>query len=107
MNKIDVHSFSTSSYQPFKDNTGRQLRHILYASSTRLFITFGLFAAYIMLTTVWVKKGAVNENSKRIYNAMTTAISLAVGLNIATAFKDMALNMRWPILNNRKRSLKE
>jgi hypothetical protein len=42
-----------------------------------------------------------------MYNTVTTAISIALGLNIASAFKDMALNMRWPILSARKRNLDE
>ena len=42
-----------------------------------------------------------------MYNALTTGISIALGLNIASAFRDMALNMRWPILSGRKRNLVE
>jgi hypothetical protein len=34
-------------------------------------------------------------------------LSIALGLNIASAFKDMALNLRWVILSNRKRNLVE
>lgn len=51
--------------------------------------------------------GSVTETKKRLYNAATTGIALALGLNIASAFKDMALNMRWPILANRERNLIE
>jgi hypothetical protein len=106
LNKIDS-NFSTSDYQPYKDNTARQLRHLLIGSSARWFITAGLCAAYIMSTRIWVNKGPISENQKKIYNAITTALSLALGLNIASAFKDMALNMRWPILSARKRNLRE
>lgn len=60
-----------------------------------------------MATKVWVNKGAIDEKHKKIYNTITTGLSLALGLNIASAFKDMALNMRWPILAARKRSLRE
>jgi hypothetical protein len=106
INKLDT-SFATSEYQPYKDNTGRQLRHLLFKSSARWFITAGLCAGYVLSTRVWVNKGAISENQKNIYNAITTAISIALGLNIASAFKDMALNMRWPILAARKRTLRE
>ena len=52
-------------------------------------------------------KGPLTELSKRIFNAATTGVALALGLNIASAFKDMALTMRWPILANRDRNLVE
>lgn len=49
----------------------------------------------------------MTEFRKRVFNAVTTGIGLALGLNIASAFKDMALNMRWPILARRERNLIE
>jgi hypothetical protein len=111
INKIDTHSFSSSEYQPFKDNTGRQLAHLLIGSSARWLITVGLCAAYILTVKIWIGKGsnghAISENSKRVFNTITTAISLALGLNVSSAFKDLTLYMRWPILSSRKRSLKE
>ena len=60
-----------------------------------------------MGTRLVVQEGAVTESRKRVYNAATTGIGLALGLNIASAFKDMALNMRWPILARRARNLVE
>jgi hypothetical protein len=63
--------------------------------------------AYVLATVLWQKKTAQGETSKRMYNAITTGVSIALGLNIASAFKDMALNMRWVILSNRKRNLVE
>jgi hypothetical protein len=79
----------------------------LIGSSFRWGITVALCTAYILVTILWNNKGPVDENSKKIYNTITTGISIALGLNIASAFKDMALNMRWPILSHQKRSLKE
>jgi hypothetical protein len=91
----------------YDEGSGKQLRKILLDSSFRWFITAGLCAVYILVTVVWMKKGPVNETSKKTYNTITTMISILLGLNIASAFKDMALNMRWPILSHQKRSLKE
>ena len=106
MNKLD-HTFTTNSYVPYKDNTGRQLRHILIASLSRFLITAALCAGYVISTVVWRNKGVQSENQKKLYNTISTAISIALSLNIASAFKDMALNMRWPILSSKKRSLEE
>ena len=54
-----------------------------------------------------MNKGVLGEDTKRIYNAITTAISIALGLNLMSAFKDLALNLRWPVLSSKKRSLVE
>ena len=70
-------------------------------------MTIGLCACYILSIRLWVKKGAIDEAHKKIFNAITTGISLALGLNIASSFKDLALNMRWPILSARRRNLNE
>ncbi|TVY45833.1 hypothetical protein LSUB1_G000091 [Lachnellula subtilissima] len=106
MNKLD-HTFTTNSYIPYKDNTGRQLRHILIGSSSRFLITAALCAGYLIATVVWRNKGVQSEDQKRLYNTISTGISISLSLNIASSFKDMALNMRWPILSSRKRSLEE
>ena len=108
MNKLDI-NYSNSSllFEPYVENSRRQVWHILQGSALRWFITAALCTGYIMSNIIWQKKGVVNEASKKEYNAITTGISIAIGLNIASAFKDMALNMRWPILHSRKRNLEE
>ncbi len=106
LNHIDS-TFMSNSFQPYKDNTGRQWRHIFITSLSRWLITAGLCAAMIWVTIWWQKQPVVSEGSKKLYNTVTTGISIALGLNIASAFKDMALNMRWPILSARARNLVE
>lgn len=66
-----------------------------------------LCAGYAGATQLWRNRGAQTEGEKKTYNTITTGISIALGLNIASAFKDIALNMRWPILSLRKRNLVE
>jgi len=102
-----VDTFYTLDHVPYEDHTGRQLRHILIGSSLRLFITMALCGAYILATLMWVNRGVLGEGRKRIYNAITTAISIALGLNLMSAFKDLALNLRWPVLSGKKRNLVE
>jgi hypothetical protein len=91
----------------FKAKSGRQLRHLLVGALTRWIISLLLCAAWVLAALVVVNKGPVTELTKRIFNAATTGIALALGLNIASGFKDMALNLRWPILANRDRNLAE
>jgi len=104
--KIDTF-YTSEEFQPYKDNTTRQLRHILLDGSARWAITALMCVAYAGATIIWQHKFAVSENSKRLYNTISTGVSIAMGLNVASAFKDMALNMRWVILSNRKRNLIE
>ncbi|KAE9367273.1 hypothetical protein N431DRAFT_350702 [Stipitochalara longipes BDJ] len=104
--KIDTF-YTSDEFQPYKDNTGRQLRHILVNGSARWAITALTCILYAGATIIWQNKVAISETSKRLYNTITTGVSIAMGLNVASAFKDMALNMRWVILSNRKRNLIE
>ena len=83
------------------------LRSCVYSCSVRFAITFALCVAYIAAIQIYKRQGVLDENRKRLCNAWTTGISIALGLNIASSFKDLALNMRWPILASRKRNLLE
>ncbi|KAH8816546.1 hypothetical protein F5884DRAFT_226998 [Xylogone sp. PMI_703] len=111
LNKIDT-TYASSVFgdihQPTRAKSGKQVRRILFESSFRWFITAGLCAAYYFAVQTYVKKSVLSEPKKKEFNAITTAISIALGLNIASAYKDMALNMRWVILSRRKpRNLEE
>ncbi|KAH8650629.1 hypothetical protein BGZ60DRAFT_498422 [Tricladium varicosporioides] len=105
LNKIDT--IYAAHHYPYKDHTGRQLRHILFTSLGRWVVTLLLCAGYIGAVLYYRGRGAQDEMHKKVFNTITTGISISMGLNIASAFKDMSLNMRWPILHMRKRSLEE
>ncbi|KAK8911568.1 hypothetical protein QC760_000584 [Botrytis cinerea] len=92
---------------PYKSKTGKQFWNILLKSLARWLITLVLCIAYLLALRFWNRKGTVTETSKRIFNAITTGISIALGINIATSLKDMALNVRWAVLHARKRNLYE
>jgi hypothetical protein len=98
---------STISTASIKAKSGRQLRSLLIGGSFRWILSLLLCAAWVLATRLVVREGPVTEIRKRVYNAVTTGIGLALGLNIASAFKDMALTMRWPILARRARNLVE
>lgn len=87
--------------------SGKQLRYLLLGALARWIISFLLCAAWILATVIVANKGPVTEFTKKIFNAATTGVALALGLNIASAFKGMALTLRWPILANRERNLEE
>lgn len=97
-------SYTTVPYEP---GTRKRFWNILLKSLLRWLITLILCIAYYIALRVWNQKGTVTEASKRVFNAITTGISIALGINIASSLKDMALNARWPILHARKRNLVE
>lgn len=66
-----------------------------------------LCMAYVLVTLIWQQKHAQNKREKRAYNTITTIISIALGLNLASAFKNMALDIRWLILSGQRRNLVE
>lgn len=111
MNKLDTHTFPVGEFEVYKDNTGKQLLHLILGCTARWLITLLLCACYAFVVKIWISKGsdgrAISETSKRWFNTVTSAVSLALGLNVASAFKDLALYMRWPILAARKRNLRE
>lgn len=98
---------STHTIDPVEERTWKQLRRILLESLGRWILSAALYAGYIIATTTWTKKGPVDERSKQIYNTITTGLSIALALNTASTFKEMALNLRWPILHAQKRNLNE
>ncbi|KAF7959070.1 hypothetical protein EAE96_002587 [Botrytis aclada] len=92
---------------PYKAKTRRQFWHILLKSLAQWLITLLLCIAYLLALLFWNRKGTVSQRSKRICNAITTGISIALGLNIASSLKGMALNARWAFLHASKRNLYE
>lgn len=100
-------SEQTLTIIPYNPKTGKQFWHILLKSLARWLVTLVLCIAYYFVLRVWNRKGTVTESSKRIFNAITTGISIALGINIASSLKDMALDARWPILHRWKRNLYE
>lgn len=49
----------------------------------------------------------LSNNDKSIFESIIVTLSLVVGLNIASALKDIAKHMRWWFLNLKRRNLSE
>ncbi|RKF83845.1 hypothetical protein GcM3_007037 [Golovinomyces cichoracearum] len=82
-------------------------RKVLGCGLKRWLLTFSLCIAYIIVARHWATKSAVSLFDKRVFNSITTGISIALGLNISSAFKDIAQTLRWPLLNSGYQNLKE
>ncbi|RKF78561.1 hypothetical protein GcM1_210033 [Golovinomyces cichoracearum] len=82
-------------------------KNVLGSGLKRWLLTFSLCIAYIIVARHWATKSAVSSFDKRVFNSITTGISIALGLNISSAFKDIAQTLRWPLLNSGYQNLKE
>ncbi|RKF59588.1 hypothetical protein OnM2_059078 [Erysiphe neolycopersici] len=74
---------------------------------SRFFITLALSGLYSGITLIWLKKNATGAFEKRLYNTIVTGISIALGLNLSSAFRDISLSIRWSIVALGEQNLEE
>ncbi|TQS34939.1 hypothetical protein Golomagni_04658 [Golovinomyces magnicellulatus] len=92
---------------PYLGENSTEPRKVLSSGLERWLLTFSLCIAYTVVVRHWATKSAVSSFDKRVFNSITTGISIALGLNISSAFKDIAQTLRWPLLNLGHQNLKE
>ncbi|POS87216.1 hypothetical protein EPUL_002258 [Erysiphe pulchra] len=92
--------------EAINDNKRQQKRVIINCMSKYL-NTLGLCCGYILATLVWQRKYATSAFEKRVYNTIVTGISIALGLNISSGFRDIAQTLRWPIMSLKKQNIEE
>jgi hypothetical protein len=85
----------------------RQLRKLLLKGFVRFFITVTLTATLLWTIFGYAKKPVMVDRQKRIFNTLVTALSMSLGIAIASSFKEVAINIRWWVLSRRKRPLSE
>jgi hypothetical protein len=85
----------------------RQLRKLLLKGFLRFFITVTLTATLLWTIFGYAKKPVMVDGQKRIFNTLVTALSMSLGIAIASSFKEVAINIRWWVLSRRKRPLSE
>ncbi|POS84522.1 hypothetical protein EPUL_005035 [Erysiphe pulchra] len=103
----------TTKLNPSFENRNLQIedesrnRHIFTDLMSQYSITLALSGLYVWVTLIWLKKTAVSAFDKRLYNTIVTGISIALGLNISSSFRDIALTLRWSILALGRQNLEE
>ena len=73
----------------------------------RLSITVAINALFIMTLKVYQDKGNLENKDKRVFNVVTTALNIALSLNLLEGFKDMAKVLRWKVLATRASTVRE
>lgn len=82
-------------------------RNVFADLMTQYFLTLTLCGVYVWVTLIWLKKTAASAFEKRLYNTIITGVSIALGLNLSSSFRDIALTIRWSILALGKQNLEE
>lgn len=110
-------SEKTSSYEKITDEDGksqpqefrywRQFRDLLLHGFLRFLITVILIVALYEVIWSYNSYPLLRTDQKRVFNFLVTAFSLALGLNLASSLKSIAVKARWWILSWRKRPLDE
>jgi hypothetical protein len=70
-------------------------------------ITFVI--ASLLLLNIWQfgRRQVISKKWKRWFNAINLGLSMALGMSVQRGFKAMAMDLRWRILSQRRRSLPE
>lgn len=64
-----------------------------------------LCGLYIFTMFYYGQKDIMDETQKRLFNTWTVALSIMMSLNVASSFKEMAMNIRWWLLSWSKLTL--
>ncbi|KAL6716142.1 hypothetical protein ACLMJK_005708 [Lecanora helva] len=89
----------------FKPN--QQTWSLLKGQASRFIFTVILDVLYVVSLKIYQDAGTVRNVTKHQFNAITTGLSLALGLNFLEAFKDMAKILRWRVLASRAFTVRE
>jgi hypothetical protein len=84
----------------------KNLRGFVIAGFIKWLITAVLLMGFVL--AIYFYQGRVlSDNDKSIFDSIIVTLSLVVGLNIASALKDIARQMRWWFLSLTRRDLPE
>lgn len=94
-----------SSATLFRRN--RQLVRLILSGSIRFIFTVALILGLYGTFKIYQNHGIMGEDGKTVYNTLVTGLSMTLGINIASSFKAIALDVRWYIISRKKRSIEE
>ncbi|RKF64511.1 hypothetical protein OnM2_018046 [Erysiphe neolycopersici] len=102
-----LYPYSYDQESQEQDGNKIQGRNVFLVCFGKYLITLFLCAGYITVIMIWQNKSATSFFGKRVFNSITTGISIALGLNLSGTFREIALTMRWSLLGLVKQNLEE
>jgi hypothetical protein len=91
----------------YKFDPTQQFWRIFSNGLLRFLVTLGFAVLLGVAIFVFSQKNVISDNGKKWFNAVSTGLSLALGMSIAHGFKAMAIDLRWWILSRQRWSLSE
>jgi hypothetical protein len=88
-------------------NSRRQYWQILWKGFVIWLRTVALLVLLAIILVVYNQKPVMSSGEANTFNSLVTALSITLGLNIASALKEMTLDMRWYFLSRTARPLSE
>lgn len=76
-----------------------QLKRLLFACLVRWFMTALLVMGTYLVLWRYSRKAAMISNKKKEFNTLIIALSIALGLNIASSLKHLVRELRWWVLS--------
>ncbi|TQW00690.1 hypothetical protein IF1G_00621 [Cordyceps javanica] len=93
---------SAVSYAYERFDRGRQLRRLLLRSLTRWLITVVLCVSIYGVLLAYSAPDALPQRKKLEFNTFIIALTISVGLNIASSLKANAVELQWWLLSLRR-----
>ena len=95
-----------------QSNTAQYDRHHtrkrLFINCTfQLFVTGAFCAGLVGTLKGFQDRGPLDDRSKRVFNAIVTGLSIAIGINLASSLQSYARMLRWRLLATGWKSLEE
>lgn len=84
----------------------RNFKRALLPGLARCFISWLLIGGFYISLFEYEDR-VLSPRAKSQFDAITIALSIAFGLNVASALKAVALNLRWWVLSMKKRTSRE
>jgi hypothetical protein len=80
----------------------------IFRRGLKQFISTLIIAALLVYTIRrFSRQKVMSKNMKHVFNAISTGLSMTLGMCVAEGFKSMAVDIRWWILSRKPRSLPE
>ena len=95
-----------------QSNTAHYDRHhtrkrLFFNCTFQLFVTGAFCAGLVGTLKGFQDRGPLDDRSKRVFNAIVTGLSIAIGINLASSLQSYARMLRWRLLATGWKSLEE
>jgi hypothetical protein len=92
---------------PHKFVSEKQFWKLFGGGLKRFGYTFALAAVFVYTIHRFSNDKVLSRDKKLLFNAISTGLSMVLGMSVDHGFKSMAIDIRWWLLSRKKRSLSD